>query len=358
MTIPGPDGIEVDVWNDGIFMVEPLRYEDGVMLNMFIARLKYLDFMRMVVKRTNCAHLFAAYYRMPQLDLEKGLVKLCNDYDLMHMYDLSKKYGGVEVFLDHCNIDLSEYLAEPDPSTLSDGTSRKRPTPEKRYCNEFTQEEMESWAEKEAEEEPLVNRGKGIVINEQQGREKAILDAAKGKAVMVVDNDTGSKGKAIMVDHSDTASKGKATMVVESDSDSGDAGMLDGSESDDSEYSQKSIDHLSPGEEEVIQLRTRKANRSKTRHTPIPDMGGSASTSRSNPSNKAEVFIEHDEFIGDLLRKLKGDGEDSDLQDPFLGVQENQEKYPAYDPSTHWRSQLPEVMHHLNDFVSVEYICY
>ena len=85
-------------------------------------------------------------------------------------------------------------------------------------------------------------------------------------------------------------------MVVESDSDSGDDGMLEGSDSDDSDYSQKSIKYLSVGEEELIQFRSRK-------------------------SNKTEVLFEHDEFIGDLLKNLRGEGDDSDLQEPFIGVE-------------------------------------
>ncbi|GJR96619.1 hypothetical protein Tco_0268793 [Tanacetum coccineum] len=63
MTILGLDGIELDVWNDGIFMVDPLRYDSGVLLNMLM-------------------------------------------------------YGGIDLYLDHCDIDLSQYLADPDPSTV------------------------------------------------------------------------------------------------------------------------------------------------------------------------------------------------------------------------------------------------
>ncbi|GKE54014.1 multidrug resistance-associated protein 5, partial [Tanacetum coccineum] len=43
---------------------------------------------------------------------------------------------------------------------------------------------------------------------------------------------------------------------------------------------------------------------------PIPNMAAFASTSRATASNKNEVLVEHDDFIADLLRKLKGDGKD------------------------------------------------
>nr|GEX92197.1 multidrug resistance-associated protein 5 [Tanacetum cinerariifolium] len=207
MTIPGPNGIELDVWNDGIFMLDPLRYGIGAMLNMLIARLKFIEYERMIIKETNCANLFAMYYRILDSDLEKGLVKVVNDYDLIHMYDMSK-------------------IA----------------TPHKRYCNVFTEEEMVSWAEKEAEEEALLIKGKEKTYDVDKGKEK---------------------------------------MVVESDSENDK--MIEDSDSDDNDNSNKSFDHISAGEEELIQLRNKKANRS------------------------------------DLLRKLKGDGEDSNLHDPFLG---------------------------------------
>ncbi|GKF31647.1 hypothetical protein Tco_0101445 [Tanacetum coccineum] len=106
MTIPRPDGIELDVWNDGIFMVYPLRYDSGVLLNMLVARLKFKEFERMIIKETNWVNLFAMYYSIPDSDLEKGLVKVVNDYDLIHMYDISKMYGEIKLYLDH-----------PDPTT-------------------------------------------------------------------------------------------------------------------------------------------------------------------------------------------------------------------------------------------------
>ncbi|GJT92029.1 multidrug resistance-associated protein 5 [Tanacetum coccineum] len=159
MTIPGPEGIELDVWNDGVFMHEPLRYESGFILKI-----------------------------ISDSDLDKGLVK---------------------------------YLADPDLSTLNDENSKKKATPQKRYYSVFTYEEIESWAEKEAEEEHVFNK-------------------------------------------------------VESVIDSGNDGMLEDSDGDDNDYSNKFFDYLSAGEEELIQPRTRQANKTKTKPTLIPDMDGFA----------------------------------------------------------------------------------
>ncbi|PWA92983.1 hypothetical protein CTI12_AA076440 [Artemisia annua] len=276
MVIPGPDGIDLDVWNDGIFLHEPLRYEDGVILKMYVARLSYEELRGLIKKSLMALHMFGMYYRLPECDLDQGLVKIENDTDLIHMYDLSKKHGGIEMYIDHCDIDLTKYLAPPDPSTLSDGTSAKRTTPRRRRCNSFTDEEMIHWAEEEVQEEHVVDNGKGTA-------------AGKGKGVAA------------------------------------------------------SFDYLSPGEEELIQLRTRKANRTKERSIPIPDMTANPSRTRPNMSNRSEVLVEHDDFLTELVRKLKGDDSDANLQDPFVGVELTQDKYPVHDTSTHWKLKEPKL---------------
>nr|GEZ44359.1 multidrug resistance-associated protein 5 [Tanacetum cinerariifolium] len=56
-----------------------------------------------------------------------------------------------------------------------------------------------------------------------------------------------------------------------------------------------------------------------------------ASTSRATTSNKNEVLVEHDVFIANLVRKMKGEGKDYDLQDPFVGVKETKDIYPTHE---------------------------
>nr|GEY08306.1 ribonuclease H-like domain-containing protein [Tanacetum cinerariifolium] len=169
MTIPRPDGIELDVWNDRIFMVDPLKCDSGVLLNMLVARLKFKEFKRMIIKETNCANLFAMYYRISD---------------------------------------------NPDSSIVNDETFKKRATPHKRYYDVFTEKEMVSWVEKEVEEEAMLRKGKEQINVGDKGKKKC--------------------------------------------------------------------------------------------------------TSRATASNENKMLVEHDDFIADLLRKLKGDGDDSNLQDPFL----------------------------------------
>ena len=336
MVIPGPDGIDLDVWNDGIFLLEPLRYEDGVILKMYVARLSYEELRGLIKKSLMAMHMFGMYYRLPECDLEHGLVKIENDTDLIHMYDLSKKHGGIEMYIDHCDIDLTKHLAQPDPSTLSDGTSAKRTTPRKRYCNDFTDEELIRWAEEEGLEEHVVDNGEGVAA-----------DKGKGVADVSSQND---KDK----------DKGKEKVIVStSESD----GMLssESDDSDDSDYSNKSYDYLSPGEEELIQLRTRKANRTKEKSIPIPDMTANPSRTRPDMSMRSEVLVEHDDFLTELVRKLKGDDSDGNLQDPFVDLEVTQDQYPVHDSSTHWKLKEPKVtistyLYHLYTY-DLNYIC-
>ncbi|GJW58074.1 multidrug resistance-associated protein 5 [Tanacetum coccineum] len=220
--------------------------------------------------------LDALYYRIPHSDLDKGLVKVENDHELNRMYDLSK------VFM--ATIEFTRPLA----------------TPQKRYCNDFSKKEMVHWVEIEAQEEHVGDKGRGKVSDEK-------------KKTTYVD-----RGKEKLMDE----------VVVASDGDSGNEGML--IDSDDNDYYDKSYDYLSARKEELIELRTRKTNRSKTRPTPIPYTFSNDYTSRAKVANKREVFVEHEDFIDDLFRKLKGLDSDGNMQDHFVGVEASEDKYPTY----------------------------
>ncbi|GKC42285.1 hypothetical protein Tco_1060007 [Tanacetum coccineum] len=148
---------------------------------------------------------------------------------------------------------------------------------------------MVHWVEIEAQEEHVGDKGRGKVSNEK-------------KKTTYVD-----RGKEKLMDE----------VVVASDGDSGNEGML--IDSDDNDYYDKSYDYLSARKEELIELRTRKTNRSKTRPTPIPYTFSNDYTSRAKVANKREVFVEHEDFIDDLFRKLKGLDSDGNMQSRGVG---------------------------------------
>ncbi|PWA87154.1 hypothetical protein CTI12_AA046340 [Artemisia annua] len=130
--IPGPNGIGLDVWNDGIFKEDPLRYEDGVILHAYIARLPLKDLIEHVKRYTECAHIFGLYYRMPNTELDKGLVKLDCNWECNRMYELAKLFGKLEVYVNHTDLDFSKYLSSTDPGIP---TSKYRAADKKRTKN-------------------------------------------------------------------------------------------------------------------------------------------------------------------------------------------------------------------------------
>ena len=94
--------------------------------------------------------------------------------------------------------------------------------------------------------------------------------------------------------------KGKEKVAVTSESETESDGMLS-SDSDDIDYSNKSFDYLSAGEEELIQLRSRKTNTSKERSILILDMTANPSRTRPNVASKSEVLVEHEDFLTELV---------------------------------------------------------
>nr|GEW30955.1 pentatricopeptide repeat-containing protein [Tanacetum cinerariifolium] len=114
--------------------------------------------------------------------------------------------------------------------------------------------------------------------------------------------------------------------------------LYTGSESD---YADKSVDYLSEGEDELIDLRKRKTEAKKApkksnRQTFPVNEGTSTSNSRQMVYGvgDSETIMEHEEFMDDLIRKLRdGDG----ITDPFKIVESKVEKYPIHDAETHWK---------------------
>ncbi|GKC72333.1 hypothetical protein Tco_1118216 [Tanacetum coccineum] len=55
----------------------------------------------------------------------------------------------------------------------------------------------------------------------------------------------------------------------------------------------------------------------------------------------SETIIEHEEFMDDLITKLRDKGDD--IIDPFKIVESKGEKYRIHDVDTHWRMRKPQV---------------
>ncbi|GKE00065.1 hypothetical protein Tco_1388048 [Tanacetum coccineum] len=158
---------------------------------MSVLRMAYEPFAKFLEEK--CENYFQGlYYQVPNIELEMGLVRVSNDRELSYMFDVEETFGRFELYLDHLDIDLSEYLSQAITTEMDACVLKTICPPKKRYCNDFSMDEMVDWAEMEVE---------------QQAR----------------------------------------TSTVDSDYDS------EFDSDDDSEYdSDKSVDYLSPGEEELI----------------------------------------------------------------------------------------------------------
>ncbi|GKD15684.1 hypothetical protein Tco_1200091 [Tanacetum coccineum] len=108
--IPGTDLHQFNVYNDGYFAYLPLTYVDGVILEIAIPRMPYEQVVEF---------------------LEEKLT----------------------LYLDHLDMNLSEYLSQVITYDMDDLVSKKIGPPRKRYGNDFSVDEMVDWAEMEVETE-------------------------------------------------------------------------------------------------------------------------------------------------------------------------------------------------------------
>ncbi|GJS78118.1 pentatricopeptide repeat-containing protein [Tanacetum coccineum] len=115
-----------------------------------------------------------------------------------------------------------------------------------------------------------------------------------------------------------------------------------------SDYSDKFVDYLSEGEDELIDLRKRKTEANKApkksnRQTFPVNEGTSTSNSRQRVYGvgDSETLMEHEEFMDDLIRKVRDEGDGT--TDPFKIVESKVEKYPIHDVETHWRMRKPKI---------------
>nr|GFC54507.1 peroxidase 20 [Tanacetum cinerariifolium] len=53
-------------------------------------------------------------YKVSNVELEKGLVIVSNDKKLDYMFDVGKSFGRLDLYLDHLETELSEYLVQVD----------------------------------------------------------------------------------------------------------------------------------------------------------------------------------------------------------------------------------------------------
>ncbi|GJV69963.1 multidrug resistance-associated protein 5 [Tanacetum coccineum] len=339
--IPGTDLHQFDVHNDGYFAHLPLNYVDGVILEMAVPRMPYEQLAEFLEEKCGC-YFQGLYYQVPSQDLEKGLVRVSDDRSTSYMFDVEETFGRLNLYLDHLDMNLSEYLSQAITYDMDDLVSKKIGPPKKRYCNDFSVDEMVDWAEMEVETEGVEARASTTEGVEARNSTTEGVEARNSTTEGVeARTRTKDKGKEkVSEDASDVVETRRCTVEVDTETEY---------ESDDeSDYqSDKSVDYLSPGEDELIELRNRmKANRKeKAKAKDKPDSGmNEPNEENSMPADnvRGETFEEHDIYMNELLKSLKTADKDGITEDPFISVEKHVERYPMYDETTHWRLRKPK----------------
>ncbi|GJX79127.1 hypothetical protein Tco_0327276, partial [Tanacetum coccineum] len=198
------------------------------------------------------------------------------------------------------DMNLSEYLSQAITYDMDDLVSKKIGPPKKRYCNDFSVDEMVDWAEMEVET-------KGV-------------EARTSTTEVVEARTSTTEGVEVSKDASDVVETRRCTVKVDIETEY---------ESDDeSDYqSDKSVDYLSPGEDELIELRNRmKANRkakAKAKDKPDSEMNEPNKENSMPAGNvRGETFEEHDIYMNKLLKSFKTADKDGITEDPFISVGE------------------------------------
>ena len=399
-----PDAYLVDVHFDGVFYFEPLRYENGIVYHLRVGKDKMFDYysLRKYLEEQLETTFYAMFFKLPDCELQVGLKIIGGDVELESMYGFAETYGKVDMCLAHIPHKLEDYYIRNlcFDDSCDEVTAKLRINGiRKKDAGNMSWDELVGWAEEEAQHlhSPLKPRtarrehvieqqvSSDMVVDETQvndapevNDESHVNDSQQVNVDEVCAEHSGAqvnkvvdKGKGIMIDEGkvpkrkSVVRKAKGIVIqenvnpsvmdhVSSDSESEvqetrEYSMDHDSSDSDSEYSDKSIDYLSEGEVELIELRKRKSIAKRAPKTSkqraCSDENGCESSSRQNrcyDDGDSVTIMEHEEFMEGLMRNLRQD--EADLTDPFKIVEVKLDKYPIYDVDTHWRMRKPKVM--------------
>ncbi|GJU05552.1 hypothetical protein Tco_1121982 [Tanacetum coccineum] len=262
--IPDTELHQFDVHNDGYFAHLPLTYVDGVILEIVVPRMPYEQLAKFLEEKCGC-YFQGLCYQVPSQDLERGLVRVSDDRSTSYMFDVEETFGRLTLYLDHLDMNLSEYLSQAITYDMDTCIYKKIGPPKKRTSTTEGVEARNSTTE---------------------GVEARTSTKDKGK-------------EKVSKDASDVVKTRRCTVEVDSETEY--------ESDDDSDYqSDKSVDYLSPGEDELIKLRNRmKANRkakAKAKDKPDPEMNKLNEENSMPADNRYPLY---DETTHWRLRKSK-----------------------------------------------------
>ncbi|GJT16834.1 hypothetical protein Tco_0875540 [Tanacetum coccineum] len=106
---------EFDVNHNGEFKLNPLTYQHGSLLNIYVPQMGFED-MVSYLKWKIPRQFTTLYYMLPQNYALSGMKQIKNDYHTNVMYDIAKVAGKLQIFVAHTPIDLSTVLIPNDGS--------------------------------------------------------------------------------------------------------------------------------------------------------------------------------------------------------------------------------------------------
>ncbi|GJR26425.1 hypothetical protein Tco_1102657 [Tanacetum coccineum] len=182
--IPGTDLHQFDVHNDGYFAHLSLNYVDGVIFEMAVPRMPYEQLAEFLDEKCGC-YFQGLYYQVPNQDLEMGLVRVSDDRSVSYMFDVENTFGRLNLYVDHLDMNLSEYLSQAITIDMDACVYKKIRPPKKRRCTV----ENDSEAEYESDDDSDYQSDKSVEylspgeeeLIELRNRMKANRQA-KGKA--------------------------------------------------------------------------------------------------------------------------------------------------------------------------------
>ncbi|GJR63517.1 hypothetical protein Tco_1505679 [Tanacetum coccineum] len=303
---------------------------------MAVPRMPYEQLAEFLEEKYGC-YFQGLYYQVPSQDLEKGLVRVSDDRSTSYMFNVEETFGRLNLYLDHLDMKLSEYLSQAITYDMDDFVSKKIGPPKKRYCNDFSIDEMVDWAEMEVETDVVKARASttkgvearnsttdGVEARNSFSRLDLYLLMAVGKKTkegVEARTRTKDKGKEkVSEDASDIVETRRCTVEVDTE--------IEYESDDDDDYqSDKLVDYLSPGEDELIELRNMmKANRKEKAKAKDKSYSGMNEPNEENSiavdNVRGETFEEHDIYMNELLKSLKTADKDGITEDPFISVGE------------------------------------
>ncbi|GJU73506.1 hypothetical protein Tco_1264911 [Tanacetum coccineum] len=115
MSMSSNTTIEFDVNHNGEFKLNPLTYQDGSVLNVYLFQMDFED-MVSYLKWKIPRRFTTLYYMLPPNYTLSGMKQIKNDYHTNVMYDIAKVAGKLQIFVSHNPIDLSTVLIPNDGS--------------------------------------------------------------------------------------------------------------------------------------------------------------------------------------------------------------------------------------------------